>query len=107
MIPLDPLRRPLPCSLQDNVATIRLTQPSVAHRIESFDVVALSEVFDRIESDSIATRAPVSEAMTSKRIRALSMKAPAAIFQTIGSEMAVLVFRVEWAQAKRPSGTKT
>ena len=74
MIPLDPLRRPLPCSLQDNVATIRLTQPSVAHRIESFDVVALSEVFDRIESDSIATRAPVSEAMTSKRIRALSMK---------------------------------
>jgi len=69
MIPLDPLRRPLPCSLQDNVATIRLTQPSVAHRIESFDVVALSEVFDRIESDSIATRA-----MTLKRIRALSMK---------------------------------
>jgi hypothetical protein len=60
MIPLDPLRRPLPCSLQDNVATIRLTQPSVAHRIESFDVVALSEVFDRIESDSIATRAMTS-----------------------------------------------
>jgi hypothetical protein len=81
----------------------------VGHRIESFEVVALSEVFDRVESDSIATRAPVYEAMTSKRIRALSMKAPAAIFQTIGhgSEMAVLVFRVEWAQAKRSSGMKT
>jgi hypothetical protein len=47
MIPLDPLR-PLLCSLQDNVATIRLTRPSVAHRIESFDDVALSEVFDRL-----------------------------------------------------------
>jgi len=32
---------------------IGLTQPSVAHRIESFDVVALSKVFDRIENDSI------------------------------------------------------
>jgi len=81
----------------------------MAHRIESFEVVALSEVFDRVESDSIATRAPVYEAMTSMRIRALSMKAPATIFQTIGhgSEMAVLVFRVESAQAKRSSGMKT
>jgi enoyl-CoA hydratase/carnithine racemase len=38
-------------TLKDGLATIRLNRPAVANRIEPEDVDALSELFDRIESD--------------------------------------------------------
>ncbi len=41
-------------SLNDGIVTIRLNRPAVANRIEPADVAALSDIFDRIETDPAA-----------------------------------------------------